>query len=79
LAIQEACYKATLKCAEEYYGKKFIVALPASTTYDGYLTGDLNGGVTEYNANDRDVLPDYELTDGGTIFQHTCIGLLLHY
>jgi len=60
-AIREACYQATLKFAQDYYGKVFMTALPYDPLYDGILSG--NAG-TFYQSNEKRVLPQYEIADG---------------
>ena len=59
-AVKEACYQATLKFAQDFYGKVFTLALPYSPLYDGILAGF----GSNYSTGEKDILPEYELTDG---------------
>jgi len=60
-AIREACYQATLKFAQEYYGKVFTVRLPHSPIYDDNMA---NEGINQYSLGERNILMEYEITNG---------------
>lgn len=59
-AIREACYQATLKFAQGYYGKVFMVRLPHSPIFDGHLSG----ADSTYTLGERNILQEYEIVDG---------------
>ena len=63
-AIKEACYQATLKFAQEYYGKVFSLSLPYSPIYDGLLSNNIPEN-SFYQAGEKDILPEYTVVDGG--------------
>ena len=54
-AIKEACYQATLRVAEEYYGKKFICRLPGSA-----ICTDIGNS---YVHNQKKIPIEYEIVD----------------
>lgn len=53
--VKEAAYQATLRCAQEYYGKKFICRLPESAICSEI--GD------EYANNEKKIPIEYQLAD----------------
>ena len=53
--LKEAVYQATLKCAQEYYGKKFICRLPASA-----ICTDIG---TSYEHNQKKIPIEYDVVD----------------
>ena len=54
-AIKEACYQATLRVAQEYYGKKFMCRLPASAICTAIGP--------EYVNNQKKIPIEYEVVD----------------
>jgi|688.fasta_scaffold79975_2 hypothetical protein len=53
--LKEAVYQATRRCAEEYYGKKFICRLPESTICESIGSS--------YEANQKKIPIEYDVVD----------------
>lgn len=53
--LKEAVYQATLKCAQEYYGKKFICRLPSSQ-----ICNDIGAS---YEHNQKKIPIEYDVVD----------------
>ena len=71
-ALKEACFEATKKAAEKYYGKAFIVRLPYDKNYDDDLAAaDAGGSGGAYTIGGREILPEYDIVDSAPALQFT--------
>jgi len=69
-ALKDACFEATRKAAEKYYGKAFIVRLPYDKNYDDDLAS-IGGSNGAYTIGGREILPEYDIVESAPALQFT--------
>jgi hypothetical protein len=62
-ALKEACYQATLRVAQEYYGKVFVGFIFNDPSFSSITGADSSGNIGSYVYSGKKIPMTYEITD----------------
>ena len=65
-ALKEACYQATLRVAQEYYGKVFVGFIADDPAFDSITGADTNTNSASYTYSGKKIPLTYEICDAAT-------------